>query len=98
MLPQLRVLNALSSIFESLAQDYTGEAKGELSELIDSLANDPAFDVPDIAKLLEDVMEALDLVRAGKKERAAFTLMLHSRALWRQMSAQLATDAPKPGP
>lgn len=82
---KLLVLNDLSSIFESLAQDYTGEAKGGLSSLIDSLESNPAYAIPTRLQLVTDCREAVDLIRGNQKDRAAFRLMLRSRELWREV-------------
>ena len=84
MMTTLRVLRALSSTYDSLAQDYTGEAKGELSSLI-GLLEDREWDLPGRDSLIADCLAATSLIRAGKKRQAVSVLLAHSNELWKRV-------------
>lgn len=84
-MPALRILHALSSVYDSLAQDYTGEAKGVISQLIGDLDENPNFAHPDRERLIADCHEAISLIRNGKKDQATRLLLGYSNALWRQV-------------
>lgn len=88
MLLILRVLNACSSIYDSLAQDYTGEAKGELSRLTRLLEGWSDEDFPTRSALIAACQEATSLVRSGDKAHATCVLLGHSNELWRQVLAE----------
>lgn len=78
----LTTLDDLCSIFESLAMDFTGEAKHSLWLLSQSLESDPAYRFAGHEDARQVVDGALTTLRAGEKERAAHFLMVLSRRLW----------------
>ena len=78
---KLTILNDLSWIMESLACDFTGEAKDGISDLLRKLeGSDIQYD-----NLIEQLHVATQLINDFNKERAARILTPIIRELWREV-------------
>lgn len=82
---KLKVLKHLSSIFESVASGYEGEAKAELNGLCQHLENnaDDAFE--DKESVLQAARKALELFYAMQYQRGSQELGRVSRSLWEKL-------------
>jgi hypothetical protein len=76
----LKVLNDLSYVNECLSQDFTGEAKRELSALVENLKSDTAL--LDRDSLVERLDNGYQYLIDYKKREASAILCVVSRELW----------------
>lgn len=88
MTPQLRTPEHLSSIIECVALTYTGEAKGELHNLIGLLESDVRYSFSGSNLLAVSLKEVLDLYLTRKYEHAASRLVHVIRGLWKAVMEQ----------
>jgi hypothetical protein len=78
---ELRILDDLASVIESIALTYTGEAKSELSRLIGWMEGDPKIAASFAAELVK-LKEAMSLFRSDKYPHATSVLVGVNRTLW----------------
>lgn len=85
MITLLKFLDDLAYVFESVACDYTGEGKTELSRLCDELQNGD-YKIEDRAEILAKCREALKLYYGMHYHEGSRILSHISRDLWRKIS------------
>ncbi len=85
MSPQIRTLKELGYVIECLANDYTGEAKSELSALVKLVEEDDRFAFPGHRDVARELGEAHASLIAGDIRSGASTLTRISRLLWQQV-------------
>lgn len=78
---ELRMLDELAYVIESVAQTYTGEAKTELSRLIGWMESDLTV-ATSFAPELERLKEAMSLFRNDRYPQATSVLASVNRTLW----------------
>lgn len=79
----LPIANDLAYICECLARDYTGEAKTELSALIDTVEKSDNQVVRDaMLRQCGTLADTISLIRDMKKEHAAGYIGSISRSVW----------------
>lgn len=81
----LRVLELLSSTTESLACDYTGEAKTELRTLCHKMRVEVSYAIEDKDSVVEQLEKALKHLENQEKQWGANILYQVSRDLWNRV-------------
>jgi hypothetical protein len=85
MITLLKFLDDLAYVFESVACDYTGEGKTELSRLCDKLQNGE-YKIEERAETLAKCNAALELYYERHYHEGSRILSQISRELWRKIS------------
>ena len=85
MSPRIRTLKELSYVIECLANDYTGEAKSELSALVKLVEADDRFAFPGHRDVARELGEALASLAGADIRSGASVLTRVSRKLWQQV-------------